>query len=133
MTPAQQKKQMRRIVTGWAQALCLHAWTIQVAWDEEPEDEDAWASVEISDLYDQATIRFRKDWHDHDLYQKNRIVVHELLHILFRDYSAAARSIGIVGLSADARAVWSDRCHDEEEGLVDRLANRFLEVAGVIE
>lgn len=133
MTPAQKKKQLVRIISTWADRLKMHAWELDVEWGEDPDDEDALASVSPSDLYDYARLRFRSDWPTHGVDALNRIVVHELLHVLFRDYGNAIRSIGIVGLSGDARAIWHDRCHDSEEGVIDRLANRFVEIGGVVE
>lgn len=122
-----------RIIKTWQDRLALNHITLEIELGEGPEDEDALASVTPSDLYDYAKMRFRADWPEHGPFELNRIVVHELLHVMFRDYSAAARSIGIVGLSGDARAIWYDRCHDAEEGLVDRLAHRFVELGGVVE
>ena len=137
MTPAQLKKQrqrLARIIAAWAGRLRLDAWDLEVLWDEEPEDPEALASVSPSDLYDQAQLRFRRDWMTHSNHELNRIVVHELMHVLFRDLGNAARSIHVTGCTtADARALWHDRCNDAEEGLIDRLANRFVELAGEVE
>jgi hypothetical protein len=121
------------MVKAWKKRLAMEHWDFELSWDEEPESEDAYASIEVSDLYDVATIRFRSDFGEHDLFTRNRIVVHELLHALCRDYGVSIRSIGVTGaLSADARALWWDRCHDTEEALIDRLANRFVEIGGEV-
>ncbi len=134
MTPAQQKKQLARIITEWRSRLALDHVTIDVIWSEEPENPEALASVDVSDLYDQAELRFRTDWSDHDIQMLNRIVVHELLHIMFRDMGQAIRSVNVTGaLSYDVKAIWHDRCHDAEEGLIDRLANRYVDLGGVVE
>jgi hypothetical protein len=134
MTPAQHERRLVRILKEWKKRLKLDAWEIHLLLHEQPEDPDAMASIEPSDLYDHAILRFRHDWPTHPIEELNHIVVHELLHIMFRDYSAAARSIGVTGaLTADARALWYDRCRDAEEGLVDRLANRLVEQAGIVE
>lgn len=134
MTPAQQKKQLTRIITTWRSRLALDHIVMDIEWGAEPDDPDALASVLPSDLYDHATLRFRDDWSEHDLEMLNRIVVHELLHILFRDFGNAVRSISVTGaISTDLRLLWHDRCMDAEEGLVDRLANRFVELGGIVE
>lgn len=133
-TLTQHRRRVGRLITEWRGRLALDHFVIDVIWSEEPENPDALASVEVSDLYDHAEMRFRGDFVDHDLEMLNRIVVHELLHILFRDMGQAVRSVGIVGaLSSDVRILWHDRCHDAEEGLIDRLANRFVDMAGVVE
>lgn len=132
MTPANQRH-IERMLRTWKNRLALDAWRIDVVWDEEPDDEDAYASIECSDIYDEARLRFRNDFNSHDLFTKNRIIVHELMHIHFRTYGNAVRSIAITGnITGDARALWYDRCRDEEEGVVDRLANRFVELGGEV-
>lgn len=134
MTPAQQKKQLVRIINTWIKRLCLDHINFDLELGEQPEDPDALASVYPHELYDHAIMRFRYDWTEHDLDTLNRIVVHELMHVMFRDYSNAARSIVVTGsISSDLRTMWHDRCHDAEEGLVDRLAQRFVDLAGVVE
>lgn len=134
MTSAQHKARIRRMVKTWRTRLMLDHVTIEIEWDEEPEDPEALASVYCSDMYDHATMRFRSDLTDYDTLEMNRIVVHELMHVMFRDYGQAVRAIDAVGaLSSDVRYMWHTRCRDAEEGLVDRLANRFVELGGAVE
>lgn len=134
MTHAQQKKRLARIIRGWVRQLYMDHIVIDVEWGENPEDPDALASIYPHELYDHAIMRFREDWTEHDLDTLNRIVVHELLHVMFRDYGRAARSIAVTGaISTDVRILWHDRCNDAEEALVDRLANRLVDLGGVIE
>ena len=133
-TPKQHQARLARIISTWKARLALSHVVIDVIWEEDPENPDALASVDCSDLYDHAELRFRSDWTEHDLEMLNRIVVHELLHIMFRDYGQAVRSVNVTGsLSMDVRMLWHDRCHDAEEGLIDRLANRYVDLAGVVE
>lgn len=131
MTPAQ----LRRIVRTWQKRLKLEHFEIEVSLDEEPENPEALASCEPSDLYDYAQLRFRSDWPTHSLDYLNRIVVHELVHVMFRDYGQAIRSVGFAsgGISPDVRSMWHDRCHDAEEAIVDRVANRLVELGGIVE
>jgi hypothetical protein len=134
VTAKQRQARLERIIKEWTRRLVLEHVDIQVLWDEVPENPDALASVEVSDLYDHAEIRFGPDWPDHDVQMLNRIVVHELLHILFRDFGTAIRSVEMTGaLSSDVRLIWHDRCHDAEEGLIDRLANRFVSLGELVE
>lgn len=134
LTRAQEKKRLIRIIGTWRARLSMDHVVLDLEWNVEPEDPDALASVLPSDLYDHAILRFRDDWHEHSMEMLNRIIVHELLHILFRDYGNAVRSINVTGaISTDLRLFWHDRCMDAEEGLVDRLANRFVELGGIVE
>ena len=135
MTTAQYRRLLRRIIKEWRKRLMLEHVVIEIEWSEEPEDEDALASVSCSETYDHALLRFRHDLKDdYDADELNRIVVHELLHVMFRDYAQAVRSVSVTGaLSTDVRMLWYDRCRDAEEGVIDRLANRFVELGGVVQ
>jgi hypothetical protein len=137
VTPAQQRAKQKlavRVIREWRDRLGLWAWKIDVEWGVEPEDDAALASVGVSNLYDQATIRFSEGWEEMDAEEFNRVIVHELLHIMFRDYGQAVRSIDVTGeLSPNTKVLWHDRCHDAEEGLIDRLAWRFVEGMGAVE
>jgi predicted metallopeptidase len=134
MTAAQHKAQLRRVIKEWVRRLGLTHYNLEIAWDEEPDEPDAMASIWVSDNYDYATLRFRYDWMDHDVQELNRIVVHELVHIMSHEFAQASRSIEVTGaLSTDLRILWHDRCRDAEERMVDRLATRFIELGGVVE
>lgn len=124
---------LRRVVATWQKRLKMEHIKLNVNLDEEPEHPDALASVNPDALYDYAEVRFRGDWNTHELFDLNRIVVHELLHILFRDYGKAARSISHAGiLSHQTQVLWYEACDDAEEALIDRLAHRFVEIGGVV-
>lgn len=134
MTQAQHKARIRRVIKAWRSRLMLDHVTLDIEWDEEPENPDAVASVSCSELYDHATLRFSAVLLDYTTDELNRVIVHELMHIMLRDYGQAIRSIDAVGaLSNDVRYLWHDRCHDAEEAVVDRLANRFVDLAGAVE
>jgi len=134
VTQAQHKARIRRIIKVWRSRLMLDHIILDIEWDEEPENPDAVASVYCSDLYDQATLRFSAQLIDYNNDELNRVIVHELMHIMFRDYGMAVRSIEVTGsIASDVRMLWHDRCHDAEEAVVDRLANRFVDLGGVVE
>lgn len=122
-----------RIIKTWQKRLKIEHIALEISLDPGPESPDAVAAVQPDSLYDIAEVQFRDDWPTHDLFTLNRIVVHELLHVMFRDYSNAIRSIGMSGvLSYQVERVWRDHCTDAEEGLVDRLAWRLVEIGGVV-
>ena len=133
MTPAQHRAQLKRVIKTWKKRLQLDHYTITIEWDELPEDPDAAATISISEYYDFAEMKFAEGWTLHGIEELNRIVVHELMHILLHEYGVAARSIFVTGaISTDLRLLWSDRMNDAEEAVVDRLACRFVELAGVV-
>lgn len=130
MTPAY----LRRCVKTWQKRLALDHFALEIELDEPPEEADSLASMSISDQYDIAYIRFRGDWPEHDVEMLNRLVVHELLHIVFRDIDSSVHSLLCSGfMGRDAQHLWADRFNHAEEGAIDRLAWRFVELAGVVE
>lgn len=124
---------LHRIIKTWQKRLKIEHIELDIDLDEEPDSEEALASVAPHELYDRAILRFAGSWVDHTPFELNRIVVHELLHIIFRDYSNAVTSIGQAGvLSFQVQALWNEQCKVTEEALIDRLAHRLVEVGGVV-
>lgn len=121
------EKQRNDMVTKWKKNLRLDHWLIEIV-DEEPDNQDALASVMPAESYDRATIRFASSWPEWPPAFAERVVVHELLHIVFRDLVEAEQSI-YDALSHDARVLYSRRLDHELEGVIDRLAERFVEVS----
>lgn len=121
------EKQRNDMVTKWKKNLRLDHWLIEIV-DEEPDNPDALASVMPAESYDRATIRFSSSWASWPTAFAERVVVHELLHIVFRDLVEAEQSI-YDALSHDARVLYSRRLDHELEGVIDRLAARFVEVS----
>lgn len=129
MTPAA----LNRIITTWQKRLKIEHIALKIDLSQEPDNPDALAAVIPSELYDYAELIFRGDWSEHSPFELNRIVVHELLHVMFRDFGQAMRSIGQAGiLSHQTQLMWHDRCSDSEEALIDRLAHRLVELGGVV-
>ena len=121
------EKQRNDLVVKWKKHLRLDHWLIEIV-DEEPDNPDALASVMPAESYDRATIRFAASWTEWPPSFAERVVVHELLHIVFRDLVEAEQSI-YDALSHDARVLYSRRLDHELEGVIDRLAERFVEVS----
>ncbi len=134
MTFDDHRDRLERILYEWQERLKISHIDIEILWDEEPENEHALADIAPSDLYDRAEMRMAPGWTVHDVYELNCLVVHELMHVMFRDYDQSVRSASVSGaLSMDVRSMWHDRCHDTNEALVDRLANRFVDLGGAVE
>lgn len=121
------EKQRNDVVRKWKKNLQLDHWLIEIV-DEEPDNPDALASVMPAESYDRASLRFSSTWVDWPAPFLERVVVHELLHIVFRDLVEAEQSI-YDALSHDARVLYSRRLDHELEGVIDRLAERFVEVS----
>jgi hypothetical protein len=122
-----------RVIKTWKKRLALDHIDIDVDLVKAPENEEALASVSPHQMYDQAVMQFSGKWPEWNDFEVNRVVVHELLHILFRDYNNAVGSISQAGvLSYQVQALWNDRLEDAEEALIDRIAHRLVEVGGVV-
>lgn len=126
------KAQFTRIFRGWQTRLDLDHWNITINWDEEPGSYQALASVSTENTYDLAELRLDREWREWDVFLANRIASHELLHLVFRDLDQAEQS-ALGPLSYDARVLLAERLEHETEGVIDRLAQRFVKLAGVIE
>lgn len=124
---------MLRTISTWQKRLKLEHIKLDIKLDEDPEHPDALASVSPDALYDRAELQFRSDWREHEPFELNRIVVHELLHIMLRDFGRAVRSIGSAGiLSHQVQVLWHEQCEEAEEGFIDRMAHRLVELGGVV-
>ena len=121
------EKQRNDMVRKWKKNLRLDHWLIEISPDP-PYNDDALASVEPAESYDRATLRFSPGWEAWPDAFAERVIVHELLHIVFRDLVEAEQTI-YDALSHDARVLYSRRLEHELEGVIDRLAERFVEVS----
>lgn len=126
-------KQLGKRVAHWQDILCLGNWEFDVCIvDELGEDSEyrAVASVDAMDDYDTATIKFLRDWLDNaDEQDIDRKIVHELMHVLFRNYDHAVQSIRSQ-VGGQAAYVWGDRLDHEEEWLVETLARILVHLHG---
>lgn len=121
------KAQMERIVREWQRRLGLERWDLDVAWDPALEGSDA--STWRSDSYDRATLRFDPEWASWDVEFTNRIVAHELLHLLTRDVDVVVKDAQDQ-MHRDAGTLIERRYLHEIEGFVDRIAYRLVEIGG---
>lgn len=131
------KKQMETIVAEWIPRLGLSDWDIEVRWDQDAHSPD-WreenpphASTWRSRDYDKARLYFNPDelsgWSNR---QANLNVVHELLHLVTRDVEFILDLL-LAHLHRDMYSVVSESHRHAVEGAVDRLAYRFVQVAGI--
>jgi hypothetical protein len=114
----------------WIDRLGLTAWAITLDWDT-PADEGAWAQCWRSNDYDKATIYLCEGWADLGKAEVERLVVHELLHLVTRDLSRAHDFVleaieDNVPANNIAVAAWKRA----EEGVVDRLSFALVAAFG---
>lgn len=136
------KDEVERIVTEWQARLGLSHWDIRVVWDKEVE-EGCEASIKVSDDYEQASIRIQQipdektgaphyeGWTDR---YANETIVHELLHVfeIGTRLSVAALEPSVTGVVSKAiyELTYARYMH-EAENWIDRLAKRFVDLAGL--
>lgn len=121
--------QFEAMVETWASRLRLNHWQIALDWDVVLDPNDAWAEVKPSKHFDDATIRLASNCATWTQDFANRTIVHELLHLHFRDLEQAMESL------ADHMApatfdIWKDRAVHENEGMIDRMAALLVDLGG---
>jgi len=109
-------------VEYWQGILGLTHWTIKVELVEEcdagPHNS---AAVRPSVYYTTADLQVTESAMEKDEYERDAIIVHELIHILFRDLTEASH-VPLKFLNRDVAELYSDRLDFETEGVVDVLA-----------
>lgn len=125
-----QKKRVERAIREWQRRLGLAEWDLAINWND-PCPDDADASTWRSNTYDRAEIKFDPHWRKWSWEFMNRIIVHELLHLVSRDIDRVVASVESQ-LHPEAWRSLDIRYDHEIEGLIDRLSYRFVEIGGCI-
>lgn len=100
--------------------------------DETPSGPHANASVSVSENYAKArfwfTHRFLEECEvDDDL---NVVIIHEWLHVAFRDHDKLIRDTVDNWLAPHSLHDFEDRWEHEQEGLIDKLAYTISDFVG---
>ena len=124
LTPRQ--KWVLRRVEFWQQTLeplGLQPWRTNVSFMDEPEGKDnALAACHTSEAYDTCTFQFAHDHvEDAEKYQLDETIVHEWLHVLFRDYNQSISSV-YDQLAPAVAEQWDTQMNHELEGVIEKLA-----------
>lgn len=117
---------VEQLVQTWKRRLRLDRWSIRVRWETL---DGAAAETTWDDMYDYATIRFNPaDLNGRDDAYIERTVIHELLHLHDRDRKLMLAQIETC-VSPDVYRIFDRIVYQQTEGLIDRLATCFHEVA----
>lgn len=116
------------LVGHWQEFLGLGHWTVGVDFSEPCDGEGADARIFRTHWYDTATMYLASDWPSWDVQKTNELIAHELLHLHFRDLDRAWDSTE-EHVSSKVWKALDSRVQHEIEGLVDRLARKFVELA----
>lgn len=94
----------------------------EVAIVDECSDPQAAAGVTISDFYDTVKFEFERDELDSaDDQTLDERIIHEWLHVAWRDYDRAISALGR-WLPEAGRLDYDDAINHEYEGMIERLA-----------
>lgn len=125
------KRDIRRAVVFWRNLLNINEWTIDLVWDGtgpngDPLADDVYATIFWMQDYHQATLCLCKDWRKWEPRNLNRIICHEMLHLMLRDVNAVPDMVQDL-LTGEAKAVLYRIQKHAEEGFVERLAQALVD------
>lgn len=118
----------------WQSILGLSSWdiTCELASNADVENGEAYAKVETSEQYETAHITFAKQALKQDDEHLDITIVHELLHVMDRDFQAA-RNIVADQLSPAVEDLWERRMRFEMEGVIEKQARIIVEFVRLAE
>lgn len=128
----------------WQRRLGLDHWEIELSWewgkrpDDKPDvdgDEHPPPNCDASTYrardYDTATVYLHPvDAETWSPRKAHATVVHELLHLVTRDVEFVLDQLDAVGLARDVDELLVRGHRHAVEGAIDRLAHRFVDLAG---
>lgn len=105
-------------------------YTLKVKVTDNPSgNEDAWATVHVSDTYDNIEIEYATVLLEKDLEEVDAVIVHELCHVPIHRIMRAASRVDS-NLSLDVKLLWEQELHDAMERTVEQFARVILAEAG---
>ena len=120
---------MERLIAAWVPRMGLGHWEITVKWDE-PCDSENDAEFSREDWYDIATVRLSPDWAGWTAAYAERVVVHELRHLVTRDLDGSV-AMAYEGLPETSRRLAERHYQRAIEGVVERMAATLVTVASL--
>jgi hypothetical protein len=122
---------IEHVVKTWQQRLHLDHWVVEVAWDKPLDPGETLGEMDIHGSYDFTKLKLAADYATWSRYDTNTIIVHELLHLTFRDLWRVCEAIVDHSPRFGGR-VASDLFVHESEGVIDRMATCLVEQGGVV-
>lgn len=120
------KKALLEILDAWRERLHLDRWEIEVEFDHpEYAPADVYATIKPHDAYDSAKLKIAPGWEKWDRPHANRVVVHELCHLLLRDVDEVA-----LRALADENDFQRETYLNAQESTVERICQRFISLVG---
>lgn len=120
------RPQLNAMLRFWVDMLRIGHWDVRIDFDV-PASDNNHATCHWPFHYDEAFIRLDKEWRAWSSERAERILIHELLHLVLRDQEVAIKGL-ISSLDDDAQNLAEYVTTHETEGVVDRLANSLYEL-----
>lgn len=121
-------RQLKRRIDYWLKVmepLGIGHWDFEVCVVDDIEHHpNAQATVDASEQYDNARITFCTEavnLDEHLLSAVDQIIIHELLHVVLRDYDEIVDEAAWQ-MAPPARSLWQNVVEREKEGVIERLA-----------
>lgn len=130
-TPELTRADVVEVFALWQQRMRLTHWKLSFVFDEAPIT-GSWADVTCEDAYDEAKVRIAAGFEGWGRDELNVIAAHELVHVLMRDLDVAVQSAEKQIRPAALVEWWLDRYTHEAEGVVERVAQLLVDLAGAV-
>ena len=125
------KKDIDKLIRVWKKRLRMDYFVVVFEPDEEPEGESNATIFQPTD-YQYAYLAMRPGWQTIDPLVMNVRIVHELLHLVFRDMDGVVKNYLSKLLHNDAAMVVTEQYQHHNEGVIERLALILVDGYGVV-
>jgi hypothetical protein len=121
------RSQLQRRVERWATKLSplgLAHWEfeVEIVSEDEMDNDNSEAEVQPSTKYDSANVTFKRSFVESvDVEQLDKAIIHELLHLVFRDFEAIMDLV-TQELGVTSKELVEKQIDHEIEGVVERIA-----------
>ena len=130
------KKISKKTITGrvgswmtYLSHLGVGHWTIECVIVESPDGNDSSAAcVHSMSDYDHALLEFNRSWlAKSDWPTIDKVIIHEILHMVFRDYDEAIAQVNS-HLNIPVKQIWHQGIEHELEGVIERISRQLYEL-----
>lgn len=130
------QRELQKILIGWRDRLGLGYWEIDIDFQKEADEgadgTSTLAAIEAHEDYDTASIKLSPNWEAWTPLRANQILAHELIHAQMRGLDYVVSKFGRENLGANEREMFDAAYSHEMEGAVDRIAQRFVTLLGIV-
>jgi hypothetical protein len=124
------QRELLRKVKVWNKRLGLQEWTIDIYIEKTSEEIDGDASITPSREYNKADLQFATEFTEWDDAYAEKVVVHELTHLLTNGILSVGRDVASNNLGNEANRAVQAWFVTEDERQTVRLTKLFLKSFG---